>query len=260
MPPQPARDEDTPFFARSFEYARGEDTGWHSHPHRQLIYAVAGVMTVETHSGVWVVPSLRAVWIPARTSHRVVMNSRVSMRTAFFDTRRDELAWGECFVVQISPLMRELLVAATQLSHDALRGKKGTLICDLAIDELACSQTLPLNIPQPKDPRLRRITDAILAAPSISSTFDELGSDAGASQRTLARLFESETGLSFRQWRQQAILLWALQRLALGASVTSVALDLGYGSPSAFSHMFRKALGTSPSAYFTDGSVGFPSP
>lgn len=243
------------FFARSLEYDLGADTGWHAHEHCQFVYAVAGAMTVVTRSGIWVVPPLRAVWIPDGVGHRVVMNSRVSMRTVFFDRQQDvrlrvDNVWTHCVVVPVSPLLRELVVTATALREDDFRSERSILIRDLIIEELKASDVLPLDLPQPADRRLRRITDAILDTPSIANTLADFGKTAGASPRTLSRLFLKETGLTFAQWRQQAVLICALQRLARGEAVSSIALDLGYNSPSAFTHMFRQALGSNPSNYF----------
>jgi AraC-like DNA-binding protein len=90
----------------------------------------------------------------------------------------------------------------------------------------------------------------VLADPADRRTLAAWARPAGASVRTLARLFTRETGMGFRGWRQQVRLLRALERLAAGEAVTTVALDLGYDSPSAFVAMFRRALGTTPGRYF----------
>ena len=74
--------------------------------------------------------------------------------------------------------------------------------------------------------------------------------EAGASERTLARLFRSETGMTFAAWRQQLRLIRALELLAEGTAVTEVALAVGFDSPSSFIAMFRRSLGTTPSRYF----------
>ncbi|MBS2075231.1 helix-turn-helix domain-containing protein, partial [Klebsiella pneumoniae] len=73
---------------------------------------------------------------------------------------------------------------------------------------------------------------------------------AGLSARTLRRTFLAETGSSFAQWRQQARLTHALERLAQGEPVALVADALGYASPSNFIAMFRRAYGDSPAHYF----------
>ncbi len=104
----------------------------------------------------------------------------------------------------------------------------------------------------PGDKRLARICAAIMRAPALRRPLAAWGSEVGASSRTLARLFLRETGLSFGAWCRQARLLDAVARLAQGQKVTSVALDLGYDSPSAFTSMFRRHLATTPSRYFRD--------
>jgi AraC-like DNA-binding protein len=68
----------------------------------------------------------------------------------------------------------------------------------------------------------------------------------------LERLFQAETGMTFGKWRQQLRLLHALRQLAMDRPVTEVALEVGYDSPSAFIAMFRGALGTTPTRYFSD--------
>jgi len=126
----------------------------------------------------------------------------------------------------------------------------GRLIAVL-MDQLRALKETPLHLPLPKDNRLKKITDALGENPSRQETLEEWASQVGASSRTLARLFQDETGLTFGAWRQQARLLKALERLASGEQVTAIALDLGYESPSAFSAMFKRALGTSPRRYFS---------
>jgi AraC-like DNA-binding protein len=111
-----------------------------------------------------------------------------------------------------------------------------------------------LDLPLPRDARLGRICRALSAEPGTTRTLSEWGRDAGASPRTLARLFVKETGLTFAAWRQQARLLAATAMLGAGEPITRIALDLGYESPSAFTAMFKRALGAPPSHYF--GGVG----
>ena len=212
-------------------------------------------MTVDTGHELWVVPPMRAVWIPANRKHRVQMNSRVSMRTAYFKSGDSLVAWQHCVVVPVSPLLRELLVAATEFSSSEKQLPRTRHICDLIIEELVASTVLPLHLPHPRSARLRRITDLVLDDLSISLSLEELSKIGSLSQRTISRLFTTETGLTFGQWRQQAILIRALQRLADHEPVTTVALDLGYRTPSAFIYMFRNAFGMTPARYFAAQST-----
>jgi AraC-like DNA-binding protein len=181
--------------------------------------------------------------------HSIVMSGEVSMRTLYLRSDATEGMPATCRVLPISPLLRELIVRATELPmrYDET-GPAGHVVA-LILTELHAEQSLPLQLPMPRDTRLRRLCQALLVAPGDPRTLDEWAGTASASARTLARLFQSETGLTFGAWRQQARVLDAMGRLANGAPVTQVALDLGYESVSAFSAMFRRAAGASPSAF-----------
>ncbi len=122
---------------------------------------------------------------------------------------------------------------------------------DLILNEVRSLPVEPLHLPEPTDSRLRQITTALRENPADTRTLGAWGDVAGASPRTLARLFLAETGMTFRQWQQQARLLDGLVRLAEGEPVTSVALDVGYENPSAFIAMFRRTLGVTPGRYFS---------
>ena len=241
-----------PLLVRAFDYAKGETTGRHRHDAAQLVYAVSGTMTVMAEQGLWVVPSLRAVWIPAGLMHEVVVQSPVSMRTAYLYSGLAAALPDSCVVVSVSPLLRELLVEASGFPESYRYEARCRLIIDLLLEELRVADQLPLSLPEPRDARLRRVTESLRRAPGDPRSLEAWADMAGASKRTLARLFERETGMSFRHWRQQARLLIALQKLANGEAVSAVAMDLGYATPSAFTQMFRQALGVVPSAYFKD--------
>jgi len=222
------------------------------HPRGQLVYGVTGVMTVTTPHGTWVVPPQRAVWVPPDVDHESRMYGAVAMRTVYVERSAAGAMPERCCVVTVSPLLRELILEATRLPRDYdERGRDGRIM-RLVLDELAASPAMPLHLPQPRDRRLRRICAALMENPGRADSLEEWAARIGSSARTLARTFARETGMGFATWRQQARLAAALQRLAAGAPVTAVALDLGYASPSAFTAMFRRALGTRPSDYFRD--------
>ena len=231
------------------DFAAGFEIAPHRHGRAQLIYATAGTMRVSTERAVWVVPPQRALWMPAGVRHSIVMSGAVTMRTLYL--RRDA-AQGmpeHCRVLPVSPLLRELIVRATELPmHYDERGAAGHVVA-LILDELHRGRALPLHLPMPKDRRLHRLCAALLESPGDSRTLEQWAASANASPRTLARLFLAETGLTFGAWRQQARVLEAMGRLGGGQPVTAVALDLGYDSVSAFSAMFRRAAGASPSTY-----------
>jgi AraC-like DNA-binding protein len=221
----------------------------HEHERAQLIFATAGTMRVVTGNALWVVPPQRALWMPAGTVHGIEMLQAVSMRTLYVRTDAASGMPSECRVMQVSPLMRELIVRATELPlHYDQEGAPGHLIA-LLLAELHESQTLGLQLPMPSSPRLATLCRALLDNPGDRRTLAEWAHNAHVSERTLARLFQEETGLSFAAWRQQARILEAMGKLGAGQPVTQVAFDVGYDSVSAFCAMFRRAAGVSPSAY-----------
>ena len=229
----------------------------HWHSRAQLLYASEGVMTVTTDSGVWVLPPLRAMWIPAFTEHHIRASGRLSMRTLYIrpDAVRDFPP--SCRIVSVSPLLRELLVYSTTLPRDYGPGSHAGRVMGVILDLIRFSDPVPLDLPIPRDPRLRKIFDRLMNVPAEGRTLEQWGRRVGATGRTLSRLFRAETGMSFHQWRQQLRLLQALRLLGRGDPITSVALDVGYGSLSAFVSVFRKTLGVTPGRYFRSDSQVF---
>jgi AraC-like DNA-binding protein len=193
------------------------------------------------------------MWVPPRTDHESRMSGRVQMRTLYLRGDAARALPQRCCVMSVSPLLRELILAATEmpLAYEE-RGRDGRVM-RLILDELRSATDLPLHLPRPADRRLTRVCDAILRAPADQRPLAGWAAAVGASARTLARRFRQETGMSFATWRQQARLLESLRRLAAGEPVTKVALDCGYRSASAFGVMFKGALGVSPTAYFGPG-------
>ncbi len=226
---------------------------WHAHERAQLLYAVHGVMRVTTGIGVWVVPPQRAVWIPPGISHHVqAQGTPLSMRSLYI--RPDALAGlpEVCCVVTVSPLMRELIIEAMDIVDDPAPDSADERLIRVLLDRIEGLPVAPLHLPMTTDRRARRITDTLLDDPSDNRTLQEWSGELGASERTLARIFTRDTGMTFGQWRQQVRLLAALTRLAQGDSVTDVAFDLGYASQSAFIAMFRRTLGRTPGRYFSE--------
>ena len=235
-----------PVVGAAHDYGAGDLVPPHSHGRHQLVYASEGVMTVSADAGTWLVPPERAVWMPAGIVHRIRMQGPVAMRSLYFapDEVPDPFARGS--VVDVPVLLRELILAVVALPNDYDPAGPGGRLVAVLLDQVRALKAAPLHLPRPRDARLRRIADGLAEDPADGRTLEHWAQIVGASRRTLARRFRQETGMSFRDWRARLRLLWALERLAAHASVTDVALDLGYESPSAFIHMFRKTFGTTP--------------
>jgi AraC-like DNA-binding protein len=225
----------------------------HFHPEDQLLFASKGVMTVRTKQGVWVVPPLRAVWIPAETPHSVAMSGPVSMRTLYFLPRLCRSLPAKCFVMNVSLLLKELILHACNFPKLNRRISTERRIVEIIVDQLRAIESIPLQLPNPSDPRAVRVAKAVSANPGDQRPLEKLCKDCGASKRTIQRLFVEETRMTFGKWRQQLRLLHAMQILASGEKVTTAAIEAGYGSTSAFISMFRRQLGTTPKRYLKNG-------
>jgi AraC-like DNA-binding protein len=226
----------------------------HLHPEDQLLFASRGVMTLHTRDGIWVVPPMRAIWIPARTPHSVTMSGQVSMRTLYLLPKLCRALPRKCFVLNVSSLLRELILHACQCKTLNRKITAQKRILEIILDQLKAVESAPLQLPQPADARAMRIVRALMADPADPRTLSKLCEDSGASKRTIQRLFLEETAMSFARWRQQLRLLHAIQSLAGGEKVTAAALESGYSSTSAFISMFRKQLGTTPTRYLQIGT------
>jgi AraC-like DNA-binding protein len=223
---------------------------WH-----QLIYATRGVMTVRTDQCAWVVPPHRGVWIPAGFRYRVEMSGVVALRMLYLHVRprAAELfanASRVCSVVNVTPLLRELIVRTVLLGAlDSSVPEQHRLI-GVIRDELKVLVAVPLQLPTPQDRRAAQFAAIVEADPGGKVPIEKMLRKCGASRRTMERLYRLETAMSLGQWLRRQKLLHALRRLAAGDSVNTVALELGYNSASAFIAMFQRELGQTPKRYF----------
>ena len=240
-----------PIVGMAKEFPAGDLIESHQHIRSQLLYASAGVMTVTTDKGIWVVPPFRAVWIPSKIAHQIKTSGNLSMRTLYIDPEYCTNAPEQCCVVAVSPLMRELILHAVKMPNLYPLNGPEQRIMEVITDQINQMDVTPLNLPIPKEARLNRIFRHLSENPGDNRTLEEWGRLVGATRRTLTRLFQSEIKMSFGQWRQQIRILESLRRLAVNDPVTTIAIDLGYDSPSAFISMFKKALGKTPGQYFS---------
>jgi len=242
-------DIDRPIVAIRNDYPSDFELDWHSHRRGQLLYAAQGVVVLSTPGGAWVAPPERAVWTPGGCSHSVRMVGAVSTRSLLVEPAAYGALGENTKVIQVSPLLRALLEAASGIEPEYDMSGRDGMVMTLLLEELTRAPTVPLAVPFPKTPGIVRRCQRFLERPSPHDTIDRWSDELGMGRRAFTRAFRRETGLSFGMWRQQACLLIALPRLAAGEAVTTIALDLGYESPAAFTTMFKRLVGVAPSHY-----------
>ena len=221
----------------------------HSHDWGQFTYAVHGVMRVEANQSSWIVPPQRAVWIPPGVVHSVTTLENTHLRPMRVYAGRAPFPGDGCKVLELSGLLRELLAALEALDRKE-QSPREQLLMEMILDEIPRCAEHPVRVPLPSDKRLKALCDALIADPGAEVTLAGWATQVGASERTLTRLFERELGMGFGHWRQQVRLAHAAPLIAGGMPLSQVAAQLGYASQSAFSAMFRKTFGCSPSRFF----------
>jgi AraC-like DNA-binding protein len=238
-----------PVIAVGNDYPDGHVIAPHRHRRGQLISGATGVVVLATPHGTWVMPPQRGMWIPPGTVHDVRMLGAVSVQSLYLAPDLARSMPDHCHVVGISPFMRSLMTEALDLPVEYDPGSRAGALMALILHEMPRLPVLPLALPYPVHAPLAALCRAFIGRPMVHETIEEWSGRLGMSRRAFTRLFRRETGLSFVAWRQQACLVAALPRLAAGEAVTSIALDLGYDNPAAFTTMFKRVLGASPRAY-----------
>ena len=235
-----------PLVGYAYDDAAAHDTGWHQHPRAQFLFAIAGVTRVATETAWFIVPPGTGLWMPAQTRHVTRMPAGLRMRALFLREDAARAGPGVVTVVAVSSLLRELILAACE--EPVMWDETGPVqhVVALALHEIGRAATRPISVPACRDPRLQRVADALLADPADPRGLEAFADMAGASARTLARLFRRDTGMSFQAWRRQLRLTEALASLAQGETPARAAAAVGYTSGPAFGAAFRTAFGTTP--------------
>lgn len=221
----------------------------HSHVRGQLIGSLRGLVTIFTPAGHWVVPAFHAAWIPPEVPHGLTSHGPYAGWSAYIPKARCIGLSSDPLTLRVSGLLREAILRAsawapaTQLNPSQMR------VGDIIVDEIRSCRKEPLELQTPQDRRLHKVAQEILRNPAGNRDLHARAALAGTSTRTLTRQFRAETGLSLSEWKQKARLLRALEMLATGEAVSSIAYELGYETPSAFIATFRRALATSPGKF-----------
>jgi AraC-like DNA-binding protein len=240
-----------PVYARAESLSAGSWTPPHRHDWVQFSYAISGVLGVHTAEGSFFAPPQWGVWIPAGLEHDVATSMRAEMRSLY--VRKEDCSWApeRCRVLEVTPLARELIKAFCVLPSSYPQGDSSEArLVQVLLDQLAHLPEVGFSLPLPRHPRLLGLCNELIECPGQLITLHDWAERLGTSEKTLMRLFQRETGLSFRGWRQRARLLSSLSALEEGDSVTNTALSCGYDSTSAFIAAFKSLFGCTPGELF----------
>ncbi len=234
-----------------YEYTAAFQVPEHAHGSDQLIYAISGLMEVSSNEGVYLIPPQFALWIPARTCHRIYMPGPVSMRTLYLRTRLVVRPESYSAVLYVTPLLRELIVETVRVGQLRMRDPYECALRDVLIAQLQKASPMPTFVTLPREPRALAVAQAILRNPGVSKTMATLCAEVGVSVRTIERAFLKESGINFESWRRQVRLKKAVELLVSGCSVKETAWEIGYSQSSALVELFRETFGTTPKAWIS---------
>lgn len=226
------------------DYAAGTEIENHFHDAHQMVHAISGVMRVRTGNRIWVVPPGRGLWVPAHCDHSIRCISLVRMRTVYI--RGGDGFPDDARVSEVTPLLREVMVRIADGAGAMLMPHLAALV----VHEIAQTGAEHLCMAIPEDARIAELAAHFRDNPADRSSLGQWAGYLGMSERTLIRQIRRQTGQSFRDLRRQARIMASLEWLSQGIPVTTVALDVGFESPSAFIHAFRSTIGTTPRRYF----------
>lgn len=230
---------------------RGAENTWHSHDAAQLFHVVKGSVAVDTDRGTYFVPPERAVWLPPNLGHQGRYLADTEIRYLYVEPKIALELPKEPQVLQVTNLLRELILAFMSYPRTEIGDGPASRIGAVILDLLKILPASPLQLPMPRDDRLRQVCEEIKQCPADIPSLSDAAEACAMSVRSFERYISRETGMSFRAWCRQAKLFRALELLAVGQSVSDVSHKLGYEGPSAFVATFKKAFGVTPGRYFS---------
>ncbi|WIM12623.1 MAG: Transcriptional regulator, AraC family [Enhydrobacter sp.] len=221
----------------------------HAHAWHQMAYAISGVLTVAVEGQSLVISPEQAVWLPTGLPHRVGSLLGAEFRSLWIADEAGKGLPASPTVFGVSPLLRALIVEAAEIEGQEDHDGYSRRVTDLILDQLRRAPPLAGALPWPRDASLGKLCETLYGEPADPRSSEAWGRELGMSGRTLARRFEAELGMSLRSWRRRLRLFKSIELMGGGLSVTQTAMELGYGSTSAFVYAFRSDMGCSPQAY-----------
>lgn len=228
----------------------------HAHRKAELVHLISGNLTIQSADGIWVIPPGRALWIPPGITHSSRLSGELRVQCIFFEPDLSPHFPPHCHLVFVHPLLREILARLSRSTPDTVRDKdRERRLVAVLLDELAATKSEPFHLPLPADKGLQVVTRRLLEEPTLQWSIADWAREVGSSPSTLTRRFQRELGMTLGKWRQLLHVQVALRELAQGITVSTIAYDLGYDSPSAFIAMFKRNTGQTPGSLVPDADT-----
>jgi AraC-like DNA-binding protein len=227
------------------------NNGWHAHDAAQLFHVVSGSIAIDTENGTFFVPPERAVWLPPRVSHQTRYLTDTEIRYIYVQYGAAQDLPQTAHVLQVTTLLRALILEFMSFPRAETADGPAGRIAAVILDQLKMLPAAPLQLPMPRELRLRELCDAVTRCPANIPALGDAAAQCAMSTRSFERRMKAETGMNYRTWCRQVKLFRALELLAGGRSVSDVSHKLGYEGPSAFVASFKKAFGVTPGRYFS---------
>ncbi len=223
----------------------------HRHNWNQFVYATSGTLLVTIGASWYVITPEQAIWIPTGTAHTTAALNEATFRNLYVAESPMLTMPVEPTVYCVTDLLKSLISELERVGEHGANERYGSLLDEFVCAQLPRLSKMGFNLPWPQSALLGKICGFIHAHPADDRSLTDWADAAGLSGRTLARRFVEETGITYRDWRHRLRLILAMEWLCAGRSVTTTALDLGYSTTSAFTFMFRTAMGVSPTEWRT---------
>lgn len=223
----------------------------HTHKWHQLLYAVSGVLTVDVIGEKLFIPPENAVWLPSGCQHSVSTEFGAELKSLYIDKSFQQLTTEKSLVLRVSPFIKALIIEVSTFDVEYPISGYEEKVISLTLGTLPRLERLTDHLPWPTSPELLKMCSQLYEQPGNKQTTQRLAENLAMSKRTLERKFNRETGMTIQAWNLRLRFLKAIELLSAGHSISNIALDLGYSSPSPFIYMFRNISGMSPGEYIT---------
>jgi AraC-like DNA-binding protein len=178
------------------------------------------------------------------------------MQTIYFDSRQETKIDLQCAAYEVTSLLRELIAFVCSkgiVNSDTDEHRNLIAFLTFQVRKL---RPFPLMVSTPSDQRAKRLASRLIDNPGTDQSLANLCEECGTSLRTMQRVFSQEVGMPLSRWRNQVMMVHAIQLLSSDRTITQVSFELGFESVSAFIFSFRKYFGMSPGQYRSSNDIG----